>query len=171
MPDTRPAAPVRPGRRLRLLTSVALLVAAFHLVPVADPGEPQTVLRAGATAAILGLAVWAIGREVVRGARSTAESLKVDRLLLALVLGVLVFALADHVVAAGDPGQFVGLDTRTDALYFALATLTTVGFGDVHAAGQLARVLVSLQIVFDVVVLASAAQVAGRGVLRRVDRR
>ncbi|MCZ2849782.1 potassium channel family protein [Modestobacter sp. VKM Ac-2978] len=151
-------------------------MAAYYLVPVADPAGPQTALRAGATAGVLALAVWAIGREVVRGARAAgapvgAEALRVDRLLVALVLGVLVFALADHVVASGAEGQFVGLETRTDALYFALSTLCTVGFGDVHATGQLARVLVSLQMVFDVAVLASAAQVVGRGLLRRVDQR
>lgn len=64
--------------------------------------------------------------------------------------------------------QFVGLATKTDALYyFALTTLTMVGFGDVHAAGQLARALVIVQLLFNVVVLASAARVLSRGIAAR----
>ncbi|MFQ1002824.1 potassium channel family protein [Modestobacter sp. SSW1-42] len=161
--------PHRRARRRRMSGAVVLLVAAFYVVPVAEPvAEPGTLLRAGGTAVLLGAGVWFIAREVVREARvagggAPAERVQVDRLVLALVLGVLVFALADFVVATSGDGQFVGLQTRTDALYFSLATLCTVGFGDVHAAGQLARALVSLQMVFDVAVLASAIQVIGRG--------
>ena len=52
----------------------------------------------------------------------------------------------------------VSLQTKTDALYFAVTTLTTVGFGDVHAQGQVARGLIIVQMVFNVVVLTRAAQ-------------
>jgi voltage-gated potassium channel len=51
----------------------------------------------------------------------------------------------------------VDLHTRTDALYFTLSTLTTIGFGDVHAVGQVARVLVIVQMIFDVVFVAAVA--------------
>jgi hypothetical protein len=49
-----------------------------------------------------------------------------------------------------------GISTRTDALYFTVATLTTVGYGDVHAQGQIARSLVTLQLLFDVVFVGAA---------------
>ena len=81
-----------------------------------------------------------------------------------IIIGIVVFALADFTVATLHDGQFVGLETRTDALYFTLATLLTVGFGDVHAAGQLARALVSIQMVFNVLMLATAGQIAWRSV-------
>ena len=61
--------------------------------------------------------------------------------------------------------QIDGLETRTDALYFTLSTMATVGFGDVHAVGQLARVTVSFMIVFNIVVVAALAREA----TRRVD--
>lgn len=47
------------------------------------------------------------------------------------------------------PGQLDELSTRTDALYFTVATLATVGYGDVHAAGQAARALVVIQQFFN----------------------
>ena len=74
-------------------------------------------------------------------------------------------------VARSGPLEFVGLETKTDALYFALTTLATVGFGDVHAEGQIARVLLIAQMIFNVAVLTRAAQVllASRAVPRLPD--
>lgn len=158
----------RRGQRLRLGATVVMIVSAYYLVPVFEPvGEAPTVLRAGATAVALGLAAWFVARQVARGARATATAVRVDRLVLALVIGIVVFALADFTVATVGDDQFVGLETRTDALYFTLTTLLTVGFGDVHAAGQLARALVSIQMVFNVLVLATAGQILWRNLAER----
>jgi hypothetical protein len=74
-----------------------------------------------------------------------------------VVVGVTAFAAVDLVVARPYPNQFVGLETKTDALNFALTTLTTVGFGDIHAQGELARLLVIAQLLFNVVVLTTAS--------------
>jgi voltage-gated potassium channel len=60
------------------------------------------------------------------------------------------------------PGQFSDLHTKTDALYFTISTIATVGFGDVHASGQLARAAVTVQIVFNLVFLGAAvAMISG----------
>ena len=44
---------------------------------------------------------------------------------------------------------------RLDALYFSMTTMSTVGYGDIHAQGQLARLLVTVQLVFNLVFVAS----------------
>lgn len=72
-------------------------------------------------------------------------------MILALELVLLISSLAIYVVARDQPAEFVGLDTRLDALYFSMVTLTTVGYGDVSAHGQLARGLVTCQLAFDLV--------------------
>jgi hypothetical protein len=95
---------------------------------------------------------------------------QLDHLMLAAASGVVCFALVDYVIARADPAQFEGLATKTDALYFTLSALTTVGFGDVPAAGQLARAVVVVQLVFNVVVLASAARTLTRGLSERSRR-
>ncbi|MEU5567853.1 potassium channel family protein, partial [Micromonospora musae] len=87
-------------------------------------------------------------------------------LAVTLVAGLLAFALADLVVARTWPSEFEGIQTRIDALYFALATLTTIGYGDVSAQGQIARAFVCAQMVFSVGVLASGVPVLIRQVLR-----
>ena len=56
-----------------------------------------------------------------------------------------------------------------DALYFTIVTMATVGYGDVHAEGQVARALVIGLIVFDVVIVASLVRVIPQ--LRRERRR
>jgi hypothetical protein len=159
------AAMVRPA-----LTGL-LILTLYYAVPV-QPGDSPTLLlvRIGISVVAGVVITWLILRQIVfhiedpRAASPTT-------LLTALVGGVALFALADYTIAVSAPGQFVGLRTKTDGLYFALVTLTTVGFGDVHAAGQLARALVVVQLVFNVVVIATGASVLLRAVgVRARDR-
>jgi hypothetical protein len=140
----------------RVTAAVALLVALFYVVPV-EPGASgwRLVLRSAAALVFVGgaiaLVVWQIRR------RLHTDQLPLEGLAVALVAGAIAFALADYVLAISSPHQWDGLTTRTDALYFALSTLFTVGFGDIHAAGQGARVLVICQMVFNIAVLATGA--------------
>jgi hypothetical protein len=146
----------------RLLVRLGLLISAYYAAPVLDPPqEPRFWLRAALATALLGVVVWLVVREILAGVRVQTRDVRVDRLVVAVLGGVLVFALTDLVIARSGEGQFVGLQTRTDALYFALATLTTVGYGDVHAVGQIARTLVVGQMTFNVLVLAAALRVVG----------
>jgi voltage-gated potassium channel len=75
---------------------------------------------------------------------------KVIGLLAVVCIAILFFARADYLLAL-EPGQFAELHTKTDALYFNVSTLATVGFGDVHATGQAARAAVTVQVVFNLV--------------------
>ncbi|MFD4977301.1 potassium channel family protein [Streptomyces sp. NPDC058424] len=49
--------------------------------------------------------------------------------------------------------------TRTDALYFALTTFTTVGYGDITARSQTGRVLAMLQMTGGLLLVGVAARV------------
>ena len=121
-------------------------------------------------ALLVAVVAW-ITQEVVRqSSRRTAE-VNQDRLLLLVVVGLMFFALIDLVIARTGSSEFVGLETKTDALYFALTTLATIGFGDVHAEGQVARLLLIAQIVFNIVVLTRAAHVllASRAVRHQAE--
>ena len=72
-----------------------------------------------------------------------------------VILLVMAASLTFFLLNQIRPEQVSGLETRTDALYFTLSTMTTVGYGDVHAEGQLARAMVCVLIVFNVVVVAA----------------
>jgi voltage-gated potassium channel Kch len=134
-----------------LLLPVGVLLAYF-VMPVNLDKAPVGVLL-GALLAIAGLAAvtWVIVDEVQRAERR----LRLVHLLLSLELVVVIFSLAYYWIAVHLPGEFIGLVTRLDALYFALTTVATVGYGDISAAGQLARLLVSVQLVFNLVFVAA----------------
>ncbi|HEX8781368.1 MAG TPA: ion channel, partial [Nocardioides sp.] len=90
---------------------------------------------------------------------------------IAFLLTLLVLGFAGtYVVLADHPGQVVGVETKVDAVYFTLTTLSTVGFGDIHAGGQAARVVVSLQVVVDLAFLALAVRLLTAVARHRLDR-
>ena len=134
----------------RLLLGVSGMVVVFYWVPVStQESTARTALAVALT--LLGIAAlaWAIVEQLKRQVRNRSEDVHTLVMLLALV--AIVFALAFFILQTHSPGQLSGLSTRTDALYFTASTLTTVGFGDIHAEGQLARGLVILQLLFNAV--------------------
>ncbi|NES14923.1 MULTISPECIES: potassium channel family protein [Micromonospora] len=162
-------------RRERWLAmfAVALLLVAYFAVPVEpDPNGLRLALRSAGTLLLVVVVAFLVTGQVrrqlaVQQPTGEAEIRALIRLAVALIAGLLVFALADFVVANTRPGEFVGLRTRVDALYFALTTLTTVGYGDVHAQGQIARVLVCAQMIFSIGVIATGASIVIKQMTQR----
>ncbi|MFI7431467.1 potassium channel family protein [Micromonospora sp. NPDC049836] len=162
----------RRERRLAAL-AVALLLIAYFAVPVQpDPNGLRLALRSAGTLVLVIVVAFLVTGQVRRQLAEQqptgeAEGRALTRLAVTLIAGLLVFALADYVVANTRPDEFVGLRTRVDALYFALTTLTTVGYGDVHAQGQVARVVVCGQMIFSIGVLATGASIVVRQMIQR----
>ncbi|SCG71916.1 potassium channel family protein [Micromonospora humi] len=163
--------------RRRAVAGCALMLVGYFLVPVeADPNGLRLALRSIGTLVLVAVVAFLVTGQVRRQLTrdqptGREEDRALTRLAVALIAGLLVFALADYVVANTRPGEFVGLRTRVDALYFALATLTTIGYGDVHAHGQIARVAVCAQMVFSIGVVATGASVVVRQMTQRSGRR
>jgi voltage-gated potassium channel Kch len=130
----------------RVILPVGVLIAYF-VVPVGEPNAPLGVL-AGSLCALAGLGL--VAYVVVDEIRRADKRLRPAHLILLAELAIVIFALVYYAVAVRSPGQFGGLETRLDALYFSLTTVATVGYGDINAVGQLARALVSIQLVFNV---------------------
>lgn len=144
-------------RAISAAVLVVALVTAFYCAPL-DLFNAEHPIRQwcgvlGLMVALAGLIVAQI-KVVLRGPLDAA----IVGLPVVVCLAVVAFA-AVYVVLAREPGEFYGLATRTDALYFTVSTLSTVGFGDIHASGQGAKVVVMLQILFNLVFVAGAASV------------
>ncbi len=94
------------------------------------------------------------------------RQVRFEALATSLYLVVITFALIYDVMAK-TPGQFAELTNRVDGLYMTVATLTTVGFGDVHATGENARIVVTLQMGFDLFYIATFAGLVSGIVAKR----
>ncbi len=143
--------PDRSGRNLLLgaLTNVAAIAAGtavYFALPLGVFGATGTWAFVGAFALGLVLVATLIVRQVLRF-RSGATAL--TGVLISLYLAVLFFAAVYFGLSAHWPGSIAQLRTKVDALYFALSITSTVGFGDVHAAGQLARAVVDVHLMFN----------------------
>jgi len=155
---TSPEARLRPRQRAKLsgerwpilnwLVLPASILAVYFLAPLREADAPVGIW-AGSLIAFVGLGTifWIVLREVV----SARRRLRLAHLVLALELVLVIFALVYYVLATDHPDEFVGLHTRLDAFYFSMVTLTTVGYGDVSAHGQIARTLVTCQLAFNLV--------------------
>jgi voltage-gated potassium channel len=155
---TRPAAR---ATALRAAAGTATLLLAVTVLFVALPWTRMD-LAEGPVVILVFLVGLALTTTMVfhqamsyRRAASSGDA-RLRGLLVWVYIAVLFFATAFYLLERAEPGQFDGLVTRLDAAYFALAILSTVGFGDVHAVGQAARAMVCAQIVFDVIVISLA---------------
>jgi voltage-gated potassium channel len=155
-------------RWLRMTATLVVVLVLYFTVPVSSfEIEASYVVRLLVGLAALALLAVAVLSEV-RHQMVDADR-RVDGLVLALMVSVLGFALGFYVMAERTPAQLPGLDTRVDALYFTMTTLLTIGYGDIHAAGQAARVLVLVQMVFNVVIIATAVSTVTSRIRTRAE--
>ncbi|WP_305092319.1 potassium channel family protein [Prescottella sp. R16] len=137
---------------LRPLLTVSLLLLAYFVLPMGELADAGAVafLVGGAifVVALCGWQVWRILRSPVPGLRA-AEALAVT--VPAYLLGS---ATAVFVLGQADPAAFTQSLTRIDALYFTVTVFATVGFGDITAADQAARLLTTAMMVGNLVMLA-----------------
>jgi voltage-gated potassium channel len=142
-------------RALRASVLVTLLLLGYFVAPVEPQLHPSGLARLVGTLLVLGALAAGLTRMLRLHVRD--EERRVEGLVLGIVVVVVVFAFGFYALEYHQPGQVAGLHTRIDALYYTVATLSTIGYGDVHAVGQAARVLVMVQVVFDLVFVAAAA--------------
>ena len=73
---------------------------------------------------------------------------------------LLVFAATYFMMEQANADNFnVDSLTRTDSLYFTVTVFATVGFGDITATSQVARVVVIAQMILDLLVLGLVVKV------------
>lgn len=136
------------------------LLAAYYAVPTEWAGVSAAGVAVGLAITVAGLAlVAAVMVRELGAVRRGDPGRGVRMLAMMLVLLIVAASLTFFLLNQAKPEEFVGMQTKTDALYFTLSTMSTVGYGDVHAEGQVARALVCILIVFNVVVVASLARI------------
>ena len=146
-------------RRLRCWAGMTAGTAAFglfyFLVPLSRhdlAGDPP-LLRGALLLAALVLVTLVLVVQVRRSMRRGRLPLeRLAPLLGAVNLVVVFFALIYYANAE----HFTGLETRMDSLYFTVSTLSTVGYGHITPVGPGMRAVVSVQMVFDLIIVTTA---------------
>ncbi|MFZ1361567.1 MAG: ion channel [Candidatus Nanopelagicales bacterium] len=138
---------------------VALLLFLYAMVPYGDQGVVWHVY----VTFCFGLILFSVILTYLVLRQSVGESpkdrwLRLIASLVALVASIIFFSLSYALLANSAPSEFVGMSTFVDALYFTIATTLTVGFGDVYASGQGARIMVICQMIFTVIVIAATGR-------------
>lgn len=141
----------------RALLSVALLVALYSTLPYdRDQVGPYFLLIGVWGAVFLGMSVL----EVRAIARSRTPGLRgLESLAVLTPMLVLSFSSVYFLMSTGDPSTFSSPLSRVDALYFSLTIFSTVGFGDIAAVSDTARLVVSANIVVNLIALSAGVRI------------
>lgn len=153
-----------------LATASAVMVTAYFLLPLHLLGPHRPLLSWLAFVAGLTLVAVALLRQIQHVLAERTGTRPAWMIAGLMCLTVLLFASAYYVLAR-QQGEFIGLRTRVDALYFTVVTLATVGYGDISPSGQTARVLTLLQLLYSFVFLTAGATTLTRLLRGRIVRR
>lgn len=158
---------------LRILVSVILLFVLYGALPVADRTGLGTLIEL-----LIGLVVFAalLGWQVLKIMGAEHPELRAaEALAIAVPVVLIVFAFTYLSLSKAQPGSFSEPLNHVRSIYFVITVVSTVGFGDITPKTDAAMILVSFQIMLDLVLLVGivravffAAQV---GVRRRQSER
>jgi voltage-gated potassium channel len=143
---------------LRALATTILLVTLYYVLPLrAMSGVPAAVVFTVGLLVLLAAAGWQV-RTVLLSPNPAVRA--IEGVAATAPLFLLLFAATYYILAQSHPGSFnVQRLDRTDALYFAVTVFTTVGFGDITATSQTSRIVVTLQMILDLIVLGLGVRV------------
>jgi voltage-gated potassium channel len=141
----------------QVVVSAVVLGVMYVAVPTQDPGEgsdlPWLLLELGLFAVVVALQIPAIIHA------------KFPILRAAITLGVLVplyllvFARVYLSASLSDPGAFSESLDHATALYFTVTVFTTVGFGDIVAKTDSTRLVVTAQMLINLIVVGAFIRV------------
>ena len=154
---------------LRAAASTAVLLAIYYLLPLdhSTPWVAVMTLVIG-LAALIGLVAYqvrAISGSLYPGLRA------LEALAFTIPLFLLLFASTYLVTAAISARSFSQPLNHTDALYFTVTVFATVGFGDITPTAAAARLVVTGQMIIDLIILGLGARVILGAVSRGRQRR
>lgn len=136
---------------LRAGATSLLLVALYYALPL----DRETV-RHLIFVLVVGLTAFtATGYWQIRAiARSRFPGIQaIEALAMLVPFFLILFASTYFMISFQTPMSFSEPLTRTDALYFTVTTFATVGFGDIVPRSETVRLLVSGQVLLDLVIV------------------
>jgi len=142
----------------RAIATLAVLLALYYLLPLEGGRADLSTFGELVLGLVvfLGVMAWHV-RLIGKSANPALRAL--EGLFLGLPLFLLLFAAAYFVMSQSDATTFTSELSRTDSLYFTVTIFSTVGFGDISAQTESARLVVSAQMMLDLVLLGIGVRV------------
>jgi voltage-gated potassium channel len=142
---------------VRALVTSVLLVTAYYALPFDHiTGAGQITVLVLGIAALAVLIGWQV-RAILHAPYPVAQA--IESLAFTTPLFLLLFASTYYLLGHTTPSDFTQRMTRTDALYFTITTFTTTGFGDIAATSEGARLIVTGQMLLDLILLGFGVRV------------
>jgi voltage-gated potassium channel len=139
-----------------LLTSAALVVLYYKLPMTGALNGSATALLAGGLLAFVMLITWQV-RAILRSQHPGLRA--IEALAVAIPVFLLLFASTYILIAENEPAAFTELLGKTIALYFTVTVFATVGFGDIVPKSEAARIVTTVQMLADLVVVGLVVRV------------
>ena len=157
---------------LRASATTVIVVAAYYLLPLNNlAGISLGVTLAAGLLALTAVVAYQV-RAIIRHPHSAVRA--IEALAIIVPVFLLLFAATYFMMEQANADNFnVDSLTRTDSLYFTVTVFATVGFGDIAATSQVARIVVIAQMILDLLVLGLVVKVfvgaveIGRGLRTR----
>jgi Ion channel. len=133
---------------LRCALSCAALLVVYFVLPIGGFGPGVGAIIALIVGGVIFILVFAWQlRSITRAADPRLRA--IETLVMSIMLFVVIFSTAYLILSDFNAGSFSERLDRVGALYFPVVTLGTVGFGDIAAKSELARILVTVQVLLD----------------------
>jgi voltage-gated potassium channel len=143
---------------LRATATTVGLVMAYYLLPLDNVAGVSLGLSLVAGLVALTAIVAYQVRAIIRHRHSAVRA--VEALAITVPAFLLLFAATYFIMEQVNSENFnVDSLTRTDSVYFTVTVFATVGFGDITATSQAARVVVMAQMILDLLVLGLVVKV------------
>jgi voltage-gated potassium channel len=154
---------------LRGAVSSIVLVVIYYILPLnhSSTWVAVTTLVIGLVL-LVGLTAYQV-RSIVRSPYPGLRAL--EALAISVPLFLLLFAGTYVVMAHISAANFGQPLTQTDALYFTVTVFATVGFGDITAKSEAARLVVTGQMITDLIIIGLGVRVIVGAVRRGQQRR
>lgn len=142
---------------LRASATTVVLVALYYVLPFDNRSDTSVFVVLGVGVALLAAMIsWQV-RAIESSEYPAIRA--VQSLASATPFFLLLFASTYFLLSSGDAAMFTEPLSRSDSLYFTITIFATVGFGDISAQAETARLVVTAQMLLDLVVLGLGIQV------------
>ena len=139
-----------------VVLSWALILTAFYVLPFGHESSLRMLLRVGADIALVGAVFsWQIRRIMVA---DLPELRAAEALGIVIILFLAAFSGVYLAMANGNQATFTQSLDHTRALYFSISVFSTVGFGDITPRTNPARLVVSVQMLLDLVIIGAVVR-------------